>query len=152
MWGAAPIGARVDAARRRVGRRGQALLVFGFVDFVFGFSLIDATSRAQAASQPSYLALQDIVPLAAWGWLWIVIGVVCVFYAFARSDAVGFGAAIGIKVVWTSGLLASWLIYDAPRAWVGAALWVVVARMVVLIAGWPEPVDPEHAEELEATP
>lgn len=137
------MGARWDAARHRVGRRGQALLVFGFVDFVIGYSLIDPTSRAQASALLTYRAMREVLPLAAWGWVWVAVGAVCVAQAFARRDALGFGAAIGIKVVWTLGFLASWLVYGADRAWIGATMWAVIGRLVVIIAGWPEPVTGE---------
>jgi hypothetical protein len=131
---------RIKALRARIGRRGAGLLSFGFVDFVFGYSLIDPTARAVAAAQPSYKAMQEILPLAAWGWLWVAVGVVCVGHAFTTRDAGGFMAAIGIKIVWTLAIGASWIVYGAPRAWAGCALWLVVAGLVRLIAGWQEPV------------
>lgn len=137
---------KLGALRARVGRRGQALLVFGFVDFVIAYSLIDPRVRTETAALPTYRAMLEVLPAAAWGWLWATVGVICVIQAFARKDAFGFGAAIGIKVVWTAGFLASWLIWDAPRSWIGAAMWAIVARLVGLIAGWPEALESRRQE------
>jgi hypothetical protein len=130
---------RAVLLRRRVGRRGAALLVFAFIDLTIGWSLVEPESRAQAQSLPSYQAMLAVAPFAVWGWLWITVGLVCAAQAPARFDRVGYGAAIGIKVVWAGCFLASWLIYAAPRAWLGAATWAVVAALVFLVAGWPEP-------------
>jgi hypothetical protein len=126
--------------RRRVGRRGAALLIFAFIDFVIGWSLLDPATQSQARALPSYRAHVAIVALEVWGWWWIVVGLACVGHAFVKRDGVGYGAAIGIKVVWAGGFLASWLVHDAPRAWLGAATWGVFACLVYLIARWPEPV------------
>lgn len=132
------VRATAIAIRYRVGRRGQALLVFGFIDFVVAYSFLDPTYRTQAAALPAYRAMIETLPLGAWGWLWAAVGGICVVQAFARQDAIGFGAAIGIKVVWVLGFLTSWMVWDAPRGWIGAATWAVLARLVHLIAGWPE--------------
>lgn len=113
--------------------------MFAFIDIVIGWSLIDDTLQAQAKAVPAYKAMLTAAPLDVWGWIWISIAVICIAQAFARFDGVGFGAAISVKVAWAGGFLASWLIYDAPRAWLGAATWVVLAALVRHIARWPEP-------------
>jgi hypothetical protein len=73
------------------------------------------------------------------GWLWIAVGIVCAISAFAREDSYGFGTAIGIKVVWALGFAGAWVLHDVPRAWLGGATWLVMAALVLIIAGWPEP-------------
>jgi hypothetical protein len=123
---------------QRVGRRGAALMIFAFIDLVIGWSLAGTATRAQASALPTYRAHVEILPLIAWGWLWIAVGAVCLVHAFRVSDRFGFAAAIGIKLVWAAGFLGSWLLYDAPRGWLGAATWVVFAALVHLISGWPE--------------
>jgi hypothetical protein len=133
--------------RLRVGRRGAALLIFAFIDLVIGWSLLDPQTQAQAQALPAYQAMLAVVPLSVWGWWWITVGLVCVVHAFVQRDRVGYGAAIGIKVVWGGGFLASWLVYEAPRGWLGAATWGVFAALVYLISGWPEPVKIPPLEE-----
>lgn len=141
------LATRLTHLRRQTGRRGAALLVFAFVDFALAWSLIDPANAAVTAAQPSYRAMAEVAPLAFWGWVWVAVGFVCLAAALARDDRFGFGVAIGIKVVWSGCFVASWLAYDVPRAWVGAALWGVVAALVYLIAGWPEPWDTEALED-----
>lgn len=126
--------------RRRIGRRGAALLVFAFIDVVLGWSLIDPTTQAQTAALPVYRATVEVAPLTVWGCLWILVGLACMAQAPARFDGIGFGVAIGIKVVWAGCFVASWLVFDAPRGWLGAATWAVIAALVYLIARWPEPL------------
>ena len=129
-----------ELLRRRVGRRGAALLTFAFIDLVIGYSLLDpaAQPRTPTALQ-SYGAMLALAPFPIWGWLWIAVGVLCGAQAFWVRDIVGFTAAIAIKVVWAILFAASWLLYDAPRGFMGAATWLVIAAFVAIIAGWAEP-------------
>jgi hypothetical protein len=121
--------------RCRIGRRGAALLAFAFIDLVIGWLLLDPQSRLI----PSYRAVFAVAPPVVWALLWIGAGLIVGVHAFLRVDKFGFAAAILIKLLWALGLMASWLAYHAPRGWVGAATWVVLAGLVLIIAGWPEP-------------
>lgn len=121
----------------RVGRRGAALLIFGFIDEVVGYSLLDSQSRPTGS--PVYRALEYLAPYRVWAFVWISVGVVCAVQAFAREDWGGFASAVAIKVVWAGGFLAAWVLYGAYRAWVAAATWGILAALVYLISGWPEP-------------
>lgn len=129
-------GRRVVA---RVGRRGAVLLIFAFIDGVVAWSLIDPQSRSQVGRLATYRALVDVAPLVVWAWLWAGAGVVLAVQAFSRSDRWGYAVALGIKAVWAAGLGASWLVYGAPRAWLAAATWAVLAALVLVISGWHEP-------------
>jgi hypothetical protein len=130
----------VRAVALRVGRRGAALLSWAFVDVIVGWSLLDPSTQPRGpAAAAAYRAILAIAPYPVWAWLWIAIAAVCVGGAFAQRDAIAFGAAIGIKLVWAGGLLVGWLAYNAYRGWVAAATWLVLASLVAVIAGWPEP-------------
>lgn len=125
---------------RRVGRRGAALAAFGFVDAVVGWSLLDpATQPRGPLAVSAYRAILAIAPYHVWAWVWLGVAVVCAVGACVQQDAVAFGAAIGIKLVWSGGLLTGWLAYHAYRGWVATATWLVLAALVAVIAGWPEP-------------
>lgn len=123
--------------RDRVGNRGAALLIFAFIDFVVGWSLLDRSSRPSAI--PAYRAISDLASFQIWGWFWWVIALICSISAFTARDVIGFTAAIFVKIIWAMGFFAAWLLYDVPRAWLGGATWLVFAMLVLLIAGWAEP-------------
>jgi hypothetical protein len=130
---------RAADVRRRIGRRGAALLAFAFVDFVLAWSLVDPQAKLLTAQVPTYRAHFEIAPIEFWGIAWALVGLSCVVHAFLSRDQVGFAAAIGIKLVWAVAFVGSWVIYDVPRGWLGAATWAVVAALVGVISGWPEP-------------
>lgn len=131
--------------RARVGRRGCALLVFSFIDAVVGGSLLDPQIRAQTRALPAYRALLDVAPLTVWAFVWLAVAAACAVQAWMRWDAFAFAAATAVKVVWAAGLTVAWIVYDAPRGWLSASLWGVLAMLVLVINGWPEPV-PEVRE------
>lgn len=129
--------------RHRVGRRGAALLAFAFIDAVIGFSLLDPRSQPvrQSPVYALYRVILQIAPFRVWAWLWIAVAVACAVGAFARAraDRWAFAAAIAIKLTWALGLLGAWVAYHAYRGWVAAATWTVLAALVSVVAGWPEP-------------
>lgn len=140
VWRAVrPVVLPVRRFRRRIGRRGCALLVFAAIDYIIGSSFLDPELRAQTGAVPVYRALLDVAPLTVWGWLWLTVAVACTVQAVMRNDSVAYALAIGIKAVWAGGMLVSWVFFDAARGWLSASLWGVIAALVVVINGWPEP-------------
>lgn len=133
------IRTRLSRIRVRVGRRGASLLAFAFIDYVVAWSLWDPEIRAQTAALPAYRAVIDVAPLAVWAAAWLTVALTCTVQAAMRRDLVAYGAAIGVKVVWAGGMMAAWVFYEAPRAWLSASLWGVLAALVVVIASWREP-------------
>lgn len=135
------MGRRLRRLARRVGYRGAALLFFGQLDLVIGWSLVDPATAPLLKAAPAYRVL-----LAA-GWLrpvwataWALVGLVCLVGAvFQRADRWGFAAAIGIKLLWALGLLAAWPL-GAPRGWLNGEVWLTLAGFVGIISAWPEPV------------
>lgn len=135
----------IAAVAGRIGHRGAALLAFACLDAVIGWSLLDAQGQAQARAIPAYAAIRAMLPLSVWGWLWIAVSATCAVSAFMRSDRAGFAGAIGVKAVWAGGLLVAWWPMHVPRAWLGAAVWVVLALLVLVISDWPDPPVPPPA-------
>ncbi|HZM83761.1 MAG TPA: hypothetical protein VFC19_49210 [Candidatus Limnocylindrales bacterium] len=127
----------MTALRRRIGRRGAALLFFAFLDIVYCLSLLTPTQAARDSAALRFAAA--VAPLWAWAGLWGTVGVVCLFCAFLRRDQVGFTAAIAIKVMWGLLLVGAQLFGDVERGYVSAAVWLALALLVGLISGWPEP-------------
>lgn len=120
-----------------VGRRGRFLLFFGGLDLVYAFSLIAPDARTRSA--PLFLWLTEIAPLWVWAAAWGVVGMACLWQAFCRRDAIGFAAAIGLKICWGVVCLGGWLFGDVDRGYVSAGIWLGLAYVVSVVAGWAEP-------------
>ena len=120
-----------------LGKRGRVLLFFGALDLIYAVSLAvpDATTRRA----PMFLWLIDIAPLWMWSAIWAAVGVTLVWQAFCRRDAIGFAAAIALKIVWGIVCVLAWLFGDVERGYVSAAIWLGLAYFVINIASWPEP-------------
>lgn len=119
-----------------VGRRGSFLLFLAMLDLMYGYSLLFPT--AQSLSNPTSLFLVKVLPLWDWGILWLAIGAICLFFAFRAKDAVGFAAAMFLKVIWGTMFLLGWLFAGVERGYLSATFWFAFAFTVYLIAGWPE--------------
>ena len=123
----------------KIGRRGAALLFFGLLDIIQGFSFLDPTSLPVALSL--YRVLLQVLPFTGWGYVWIGIGTVLIAQAFVVNDALAFGLAIAIKLVWGFGFLGAYLTdHTNHRGYLGAAVWLAMAAFVAVISGWPEVV------------
>lgn len=122
---------------RRVGRRGAALLFFATLDVIFGWSLLDPTSSV--ATSPGYRWLAGVFPLEVWGGLWLLVGLLCLTGAFIHEDSIAWVAAMSIKVMWGVLWFLGWWFAGIERGWVAAAVWLPMAALVALLAGWPEP-------------
>jgi hypothetical protein len=123
---------------RVVGRRGAVLAYLALVDVLFALSLVCPAPETAQSSSTRFLA--DLAPLPSWGALWFVVGVVCLVGAFVhRLDRYAFACAAGIKTLWGGVFLFGWLAGEIERGWVGAVLWLGLAVLVVILAGWPEP-------------
>lgn len=121
----------------RVGRRGGALLFFALLDVIYGWSLLDPTSSV--AANPGFRWVASVFPLPVWGVIWLVVGALCLIGAFVHTDWMAWVAAMAIKTMWGSLWFCGWLLAGVERGWVSAAVWLPMAALVALLAGWPEP-------------
>ncbi len=124
---------------RIVGRRGRCLLFFGGLDVVYAWSLYFPVRPLT----PTYRWFREIMPLQNWALVWLVVGVLCLWYAFQHYDRPAFVAAIGIKVVWGVLSIAGWVLDDLTVLF--GAIWLGLAGLVWTIAGWSEPE--EHGQD-----
>lgn len=125
--------------RHRIGRRGTALLFFAFLDLIYAYSLLFPDAETRASAQFVFFA--SIAPMWLWAAAWAVVGLVCLWYAFARRDRWGFTAAIGLKVGWGILNFAGWVVDGVERGYVSTAIWLAFAGWVWIVNGWPEPGD-----------
>lgn len=122
----------------RVGRRGAALLFLAGLDAVVAWSLFSPAEPLPASTGYA----RSLAPLWLWGGLWAVTGALCGWSAFRRVDRVGFGAAMGVKVMWSLMYVGGAVTGHIPRGLVSAAVWGAFAAFVLLLSAWPEPPCP----------
>ncbi|MFD8088599.1 hypothetical protein [Streptomyces malaysiensis] len=129
---------------RALGRRGAILLTYGIVWTLYGYAQVASPQPDQRGLQPAL----TVMPLWAWGWAWVVCGLVAVGAAWLPQgvDAAGFLALPLIVLPWMTSYLISWVTGDFPRGWVAAAIWGLIAIPVIVVAGWREPPRPKRIE------
>lgn len=132
----------INTPRFQLSRRGATLLIFGFVFQLLGYSYLSLDGPAAPIVRRQLRLALDIAPLEAYGWGWIVCGLVAIACSLVRRlDWIGFGAAVLMPAVWAFAYGAAWLIDDAPRAWVNCALFALLAADLAQTAGMADPRD-----------
>jgi hypothetical protein len=144
------MGRTLKTLLRHLGRRGSFLLFLSLLDLIYGYALLSPTSRS--LNNPTILFLMQIMPLWAWGLLWLLVGVVCFIFAFRCKDTIAFGAAVFLKVFWGFVFLVGWLLGDVERGYLSTAIWTAFAAVTLLIAGWPEPKHQSGADQWTRQP
>ncbi len=133
------------AVLARVARRKRAsvLLLLGAIFAVNGYVILDTAEGLKRFPQASlsYEAHTDVLPMEAWGWLFLVVGVASALAGwFRRLPAwAGFAGLQGLSTIWGLLFVASWAQTDYGRAWFGALQWANVAGVLAIIAGWEDP-------------
>lgn len=122
--------------RRRVGRRGAALLFFALLDLVYAYSLAFPSHSARGSEALRFVS--TVIPLWAWAGIWGLVGVTCLVYAFAAHDRIGFAAAMALKTLWGTVFLLGWALTGLERGYVSAAVWLTFAAWIGVIATWPD--------------
>lgn len=130
----------LQLARRK---RASVLLVVGFIFAVNGwvmFDTADVVKRSPLAMQ-SYAAHDDVMPLEAWGWVFIIVGCTAAIAGFvARLPAwLGFAGLQLLAVAWGLLFVASYFQTDYTRALIGLTQWALVAALLSITAGWEDP-------------
>jgi hypothetical protein len=122
----------------RLGYRGAFLLFLALVDVVYGWFLINPTSESQRTSAFQWRA--HIMPPAAWGAIWLTVGIVLLISAFMRQDRIGYALAIALKVGWVFVSAAGGVTGHVEGAWTTVVIWGVFAGLTLLESGRPEPL------------
>lgn len=131
---------------RLVGRRGAFLLFFGLLDVIYAYGLFQAQDAANRSATQS--AAARVFPLTVWAVLWLVVGLICVFFAFRREDRFGFVAAVVIKVMWGINMFLAWLLAGLHQGYLAAAVWLSFAVIAYLVSTWPEPAPIRRGDTL----
>lgn len=115
------------AAVKQVGARGSVLLVFAWLDVLVAWGLFTIPPGARSA----YSGAELVMPLCTWAWVWLAVAGLLFVQSFMKRDAIGFGVAIGIKILWGSTLIVSWAVYDIDRMWTLGSLYFAFALLVL---------------------
>jgi hypothetical protein len=125
---------------RRLGRRGQALLVLGLAFLFVGIE----TLLSPDPIPPDRFLLHALIPSDVRAAIWIVSGGLAIAAAWRRGgDGFGFAALVVPLVIRSVSLLWSTVAYlvgatSWPLGWTGAIIWLLLLALVLLISGWAE--------------
>ena len=123
-------------------RRGLKLWLFSFVIAMKGFVYTQTPPGTSSDSALRVITENLNVPLAVCG---VVIIALCAFaifcsYSHHGRDRFGFVALVGFSAMWSAAYAVSRFILDAPHAASqGALSWFVIAGLLLVVAGDPEP-------------
>lgn len=131
---------------RALGRRGAILLCYGIVWSIIGYGQI----TSPAPDLRGLRLLLQMMSLDAWGWLWVISGLIAIVSAWLPQgkDWPGFLALPLMVLPWAVSYLLSWIIGDFPRGWVATVVWGAIAAPVLVVAGWREPPRPKRLESI----
>ncbi|MEU6725455.1 hypothetical protein ABZ917_17245 [Nonomuraea wenchangensis] len=133
------------ALRLRVGHRGAFLFGLAVLDYASAYRL--ANPDPTVVTSPAYEWLASLAPLPVWATAWSTVGTLALVQAFMQHDALAYGAAMALKVMWAGVYLLGWLVHDLPQGYFSVAIWAFAAWMVYVVATWPEPTLPDLDEE-----
>jgi hypothetical protein len=129
-----PLRARAASLARRLGRRGAFLCFLAVLDFSYGYALLSLSVPALRAS-PDLL-----LPVHAWGWIWVAAGAVCLSGAPLRRDWPQYAVAVALKAAWAAVYADVWIVQHSVNSWVSVVVWASFALTVLVVASWPEQV------------
>lgn len=126
--------------RSRLGFRGATLLGLAFIDIVYGLTLALPSQETRQGS--AYAWRSEVIPTESWGGLWILVGIFLVTQAWAHRDRAAYAVAIGIKLLWTTVCLGSWLVGPVPasQAWATSGIFIAFAWIAFVCSLWSEPI------------
>lgn len=139
---------------RRIGRRGASLLILSVVFLLYGLNILLASPLPEdEVIYGQYVILDAIAPLVVWGGAWVGCSLLAALQAFSRSaDARGaFVSLTFITSVWGIAMLLSYAADVGardPRILVNGLMWVGVAGLTIVVAGWKE--DPRRYRRSDA--
>jgi len=130
---------------KEVNKRGQILLIFGFIWVVIGFGVY------QNPTLPGYEHLLfSLIPTPVRGGAWIITGVLAMAFALRprsiTNDGIGFVALYIMPAERAAIFFWGWVQYVIPgdnpgysRGLLAAAVYAVLVAAVVVISSWPDP-------------
>lgn len=104
---------------------GTGLAIIGVLSILRGISYTPVVVNVDRS--PAH-ALEALLPVTVWAWVWIAIGALClVAIAWRRLSSPAVGLAVGIHTAWALSFIAAWLWEDSQRGWLSALGYIGVA-------------------------
>ena len=136
-------------ARARLGRRGLTLVVFSLVFAVTGLAALLEPTQDQGR-YILYLGL----PTPARVVLWLLPATLGLWSAFrgVGRDAIGFAALVIPAFIVTFSYIWSMVFHlvgltDYSLGWTGAARWVLIVALLLIVSGWKEADEPPPLQD-----
>lgn len=143
---------------KKIGRRGLILTLTGLIWVLYGIEYLQFFVRRFSPNQSGGFAFFAIIDSPYLGWVWIICGAVAMVIGVARNriqriphDSVGFNAILLPAVCWAIFYFWSWVIwiftggdFGIANSSVGFLVWSLVTIFILIIAGWPDPSDPQR--------
>jgi hypothetical protein len=123
----------------RVGHRGALLILLGGIALLYGVSLI---TTPPPPHPPGLRLLLGLMDLHKWGATLTAAGGIAVVCAPLRQsrDWPGFAALTLVWLPWSLSFFVSWWPQgENPRGWVSALVFLALAGVPAVGAGWDEP-------------
>lgn len=124
-------------------KRASVLVLFGCVYALTGWVQQDTAPQFKASpmARLSYRAQTDVMPLEAWGWVFVAVGIAGIAFALLGPwpQWAGFGVLQGLSLFWGSLFIASWWETGYSRAGIGALTWLLVSGVLFIVADWEDP-------------
>lgn len=121
-----------------LGRRGALLTLKGVIASLYGYGQI---IQPQPDRRGLHLLLK-LMPLHAWGGLWMAAGITALLCAWLppRRDWPGYLAVWAVSASWAMAYLVSWWpLEENPRGWVAACVFGAFGGVCLVAIGWSEP-------------
>lgn len=133
--------------RCQVKLKGAGLAVTSFSCLAGGLVILTAPARIDAR-RPVRAVFGALSTLETFAWVWILVGVLCAVAVFwIRARPMAFGLASALHLGWGFSYLVGWLLLPGmSRAWVTACIYLIIAALVVIVAGIREDI-PEWGQQ-----
>lgn len=123
----------------RIGFRGGVLLIYGVLEMIVGWAIF-VTPASPFAPHTAF----NYAPMAVYGFIWLIPGIVAFIAAFFDGAMETFGYAMSFMPFFLFGLgdlIDGWPLGITPigTALRGTAIFWAFALLIILIVRWPEP-------------
>lgn len=104
---------------------GTGLAIIGVLSFLRGISYSPGVVNA---NRDAAHALEAMLPVTWWAWVWLAIGTLCLAAVrWRRLLPPAVGLAVGIHTAWALSFIAAWAFADNQRSWVSSLGYIGIA-------------------------